>query len=59
MSGTIYQLSSGVVIVIQTRFKYINIEVKFYLPYSVRVYEQAQLVFGVSMTNWVTVKNYY
>jgi hypothetical protein len=39
MSGTIYQLSSGDVIVLQTLFKYSNSEVKFHLPYNVRVYE--------------------
>jgi hypothetical protein len=38
MSGTIYQLSLGDAIVIQTLFKYINNEVKFHLPYNVRVY---------------------
>jgi hypothetical protein len=39
MSGTIYQLSSGDVIFLQTLLKYINSEVKFHLPYPIRVYE--------------------
>jgi hypothetical protein len=41
MSGTSYQLSSGDVIVLQTLLKYSNSDIKFHLPYNVRVYEQA------------------
>jgi hypothetical protein len=47
MCGTIYQLSLGDIIVLQTLFKYSNSEVKFHLPYNVRVCEHARLFFGV------------
>jgi hypothetical protein len=57
MSGTIYQLSSCDVMILQTLFKYINSEVKFHLPYRVRVYEQARLFFVVYITNWCTFDN--